>query len=30
MEDALKRLDDLTQDEVRMAIAQILEGNAYC
>ena len=30
MEDALKKLDDLTQEEVRMAIAQILEGDAYC
>jgi hypothetical protein len=29
MEDALKRLDKLTQEGVRMAIAQILEGDAY-
>ena len=30
MEEALKRLDNLTQDEVGMAITQILKGNAYC
>ncbi|KAH9988746.1 hypothetical protein BJV77DRAFT_1020370 [Russula vinacea] len=30
MEDALEKLDNLTQEEVRMAIAQILEGDAYC
>ena len=29
MEDALKRLDNLTQEGVRMAIKQILEGDAY-
>jgi hypothetical protein len=30
VEHALRRLDYLTQEEVRMAITQILQGDAYC